>query len=160
MDCRTAIGPKVDGQRVLSKYFFYYLFRSAVGRQVHAPLWGTRAYVGGLPMTYDLEVILKYCGRSSYDLRSQSHLDVLWKIPMTSWASVGGLGSFLGPLRPVLGLCGRSWPFRGPPETPRLPQEVPRGAKSAPKSGQERPKRGPRAAKSAPRATQERPRPS
>ena len=104
-------------------------------------------------MTYELEVILKQCGRSSYDLRSQSHLDAVGgEIPMTSWASVGGLGSFLGPLWPVLGLCGRSWPFWGPQETPKLPREVPRGAKSAPKSGQERPKRGPRAAKNTPRA--------
>ena len=40
--------------------FCYHLFRLTVGRHVHAALRGTRAYVGDLPMTYDLEVILKY----------------------------------------------------------------------------------------------------
>ena len=70
-------------------------------------LWGARAYVGDLPMTDDLEVILKYCGRSSYDLRSQSHLEVLWgDLPMMSWAqswaaSGGGLGACVGDLGPV-----------------------------------------------------------
>ena len=73
-------GPRLTDSMFFSKYFFYYLFRLAVGREVHAPLWETRAYVGGLPMTYDLEIIMKYCGRSSYDLRSQSHIEVLWGI--------------------------------------------------------------------------------
>ena len=39
-----------------------------VGREVDGPLCGMRAYVGGTPVTYDVKVILKYCGRSSYDV--------------------------------------------------------------------------------------------
>ena len=85
---------------------FRLYFRLVVEREVDGPLWGIRAYVGGLPMTYDLDVISKYCGKSSCDLRSQSHLEVLGDLPMTSWASVGGLGSFLGPLWAVL---DQSW---------------------------------------------------
>ena len=88
-----------------------------VGREVDGPLWGIRALVGGLLMTYDLEVILKYLGRSSYDLRSQSHLGVLWEIFL--WRP--GLDRrlplevVLEPLLAVLGrsrgLCGRLGPL-------------------------------------------------
>ena len=78
--CRSAIEPQVVSQRVFSKVFFLLHFRLMVGREVDWLLWGIMAYVGNLPMTYDLEVILKYCGKSSCDLRSQSHLEVLWEI--------------------------------------------------------------------------------
>ena len=128
------------------------------------PLYAARAYVGDLPMTDDLEVILKYCGSSSYDLRSRSHLQVLW-------------GIFLGldpglPLEVVLepplanlrlprGLCGRSraalvaspgglghsWEPMCGQERPKSSQERP---KSAPQSGQQCP------AKEWPRAPQKR----
>ena len=57
-----------------------------VGCEVDGPLWGRRTYLGGLPRTYDLEVILQYCGRSSYDLFAST----LWRtrayvgdLPMT-----------------------------------------------------------------------------
>ena len=64
-------------------------------------LWRTRAYVGDLPMTYDLEVVLKYCGRSSYDLRSRSHLQVLWGIFLGLDPGLpleGGIGASVGDL--------------------------------------------------------------
>ena len=60
--------------------FLLLYFRMMVGCEADGPLWWRRTYLGGLPRTYDLEVILKYCGKSSYDLRSQSHLEVLWEI--------------------------------------------------------------------------------
>ena len=63
-------GPALTDSMFFPIILFYDVFRLAVGRQVRAPLWGMRAYVGGLPMTYDLEGILKYRRRYSYDLRS------------------------------------------------------------------------------------------
>ena len=84
-------------------------------------------------MTYDLKVILKYCGRSSHDLlvlcvRSRAALETYvgglgpllgpmlavlghsWALRWRSWialrAYVGGLGPLLGPMLAVL---GRSW---------------------------------------------------
>ena len=42
--CRCVMAPNVDRQQVLPKYLFYYVFRSTVGRQVHASPWGTRAW--------------------------------------------------------------------------------------------------------------------
>ena len=58
---------------------FSYVFPNDGRSEVDGPLCG-RAYLGGLPMTYDLEVILKHSGRSSYHLQSQSRLEVLWEI--------------------------------------------------------------------------------
>ena len=80
-------------------------------------------------MTYDLKVILKYCGRSSHDLLvlcgwswplSGPLLAVLcrsWSLCWRSWptlgTSVGGLGLLLGPVWAVLAalvaVLGRSW---------------------------------------------------
>ena len=104
--------------------------------------------MGSLPVTYDLEVILKYCGRSSYDLQSQSHLDV-----------VGGDSDDL------LGLCGWSWLVLGASQAGSGPlwavlamQGAPRDAKTAPrgaKRGQERPQERPRASQERPKSGQE-----
>ncbi len=80
-----------------------------------------RAYVFCLPMTYDLEVILKYCGRSSYDLRAcvdclRSVLVPLCAVLGRSWGlcwrSRGGLGTYVGDLGPPRAL-GRSWAALG-----------------------------------------------
>ena len=73
-------------------------------------------------MTYDLKVILKYCGRSSHDLLvlcgwswplSEPLLAVLchsWSLCWRSWptlgTSVGGLGLLLGPAWAVLAALG------------------------------------------------------
>ena len=73
-------------------------------------------------MTYDLKVILKYCGRSSHDLLvlcgwswplSGPLLAVLcrsWSLCWRSWptlgTSVGGLGLLLGPAWAVLAALG------------------------------------------------------
>ena len=82
-----------------------------------------------LPMTYDLEVILKYCGRSSYDLWAcvdclRSLLVPLCAVLGRSWGLCwrfgGGLGTYVGDLGPprallaALGpLLGRSWALLG-----------------------------------------------
>ena len=75
-------------------------------------------------MTYDLKVILKYCGRSSYDILA---LIVgcpwrwSWSLCGRSWVALGayvsGLGLLLEPLLAVLScswrLCWRSWAVLG-----------------------------------------------
>ena len=62
-------------------------------------------------MTYDLEVILKYCGRSSHDLL------VLWVVLAALGAVVGGLVPLLEHVFAVLAhtwdFCGRSWAALG-----------------------------------------------
>ena len=105
--------------------FFLLLFRLLVGRRVEEPLRG----------------ILGLCGWSSYDLRSQSHLGVLWEIPMTydlkvilkyCGRSSHDLLVLCGWSWPLLGvLLGRSWPLFGqscrllePPERPGPPREA------------------------------------
>ena len=94
-----------------------------------------------VPTTYDLKVILEYCGRSSHDL-----LGLCGRSWLVLGASVGGLGS----LWAVLAGLG----------TPRDAKTAPRGAKSDPRAPPRADKSAPRAAKSDPRATQERPRPA
>ena len=128
---------------------------------------GARAYVGDLPMTDDLEVIWKYCGRSSYDLRSRSHLQVLWGIflgldpglplevvlepPLANLRLSRGLcGRSRAALVASPGGLGRSWEPMCGQERPKSSQERP---KSAPKSGQERPK----SSQEPPKSSQERP---
>ena len=87
--------------------------------------------MGGLPMTYDLEVILKYCGISSYDikalipgcpwrwswsLRSQSWTGLgasVGGLGLLLWPSPGGLGRSWGHLGPILGHLGQAWSHLG-----------------------------------------------
>ena len=75
-------------------------------------------------MTYDLEVIFKYCGGSSWTLILGCPWRWYWSLRWRSWgclgASVGGLGRSWEPM------CGQ--------ERPKSSQERP---KSAPKSGQD-----------------------
>ena len=71
--------------------------------------------VGDFPMTYDLRVILEYCGRSCHDLLvlcgwswplSGPLLAVLCRSWPTLGTSVGGLGLLLGPAWAVLAALG------------------------------------------------------
>ena len=102
--CRSAIGPKVVGQHVLSKYFFIYIFSwwSIVNlRVLCGRSWeGIKAYVGGLgggsgPMWAVLGEDQGPCGRSWGRIR----------------AHVGGLGGGSGPMSAVLrGIKPKSGP--------------------------------------------------
>ena len=74
-------------------------------------------------MTYDLKVILKYCGRSSHDLLvlcgwswllSGPLLAVLCYSRSLCWRSWPTLGISVGGPGLLLGLRGRAWPLSGP----------------------------------------------
>ena len=87
--------PKVEGQHVLSKYFFFYIF--------------------------DLWSIVKLRGvcRRSWDLLGPLGvlLGASWGGLGASWGLLGPLGRVLGPLRALLGcswgLLGASWGLLG-----------------------------------------------
>ena len=94
-------------------------------------------------MTYDLKVMLKYCGRFSHEVLGLCRW--FW---LVLGASVGGFGLLSGPLWAVLAALG----------APRDAKSPPRAAKGTPRVYQEEGPRGvPRAPKSAPRAPPNRP---
>ena len=84
-------------------------------------------------MTYDLKVILKYCGRSSHEV-----LGLCGWSWLVLGASVGGFGPLLGPLCAVLAALGAPGDAKSPP---RAAKGGPKSSQERPKSGQERPRR-------------------
>ena len=101
-------------------------------------------------MTYDLKVILKYCGRSSHEV-----LGLCGWSWLVLGASVGGFGSLSGPLWVVLAALGAP---RDAKTAQERPKRVPKSVQQRPKSRPKRPKSDPRAAKTGPRATKSGPR--
>ena len=115
------IGPKVDGQCVLSMHFVFYIFDGwsvakftgsmlclcilslhfllMVGCEVYESLWVFEGRSWSL------------CGRSWAALVAYvGGLGPLLGLCGLSWAA---LGAYVGGLGPLLGLCGRSWAALG-----------------------------------------------